>query len=65
MEIGEKVVGYEMNEVKVEEELGVKVICVVEGKEVKKLVGICVFEKEVGNRLGEDYGVEKGEGVVW
>lgn len=49
LEIPEKLVGYHINELNLEQEFGLKLISLVQGKQVKNFLGISVFEKEVAN----------------
>ena len=54
LEIPEKLVGYHINELNLEQEFGLKLIS----------LGISVFEKEVANTFPEDYALQKGDGLV-
>lgn len=64
LEIPEKLVGYHINELNLEQEFGLKLISLVQGKQVKNFLGISVFEKEVANTFPEDYALQKGDGLV-
>ena len=64
LEIPEKLVGYHINELNLEQEFGLKLISLVQGKQVKNFLGISVFEKEVANAFPEDYALQKGDGLV-
>ena len=64
LEIPEKLVGYHINELNLEQEFGLKLISLVQGKQVKNFLGISVFEKEVANTFPEDYVLQKGDGLV-
>ena len=63
LEIPEKLVGYHINELNLEQEFGLKLISLVQGKQVKNFLGISVFEKEVANAFPEDYALQKGDGT--
>lgn len=64
LEIPEKLVDYHINELNLEQEFGLKLISLVQGKQVKNFLGVSVFEKEVANTFPEDYVLQKGDGLV-
>lgn len=62
--VPKKLAGYGINELQIEKEFGLKIISLVQGKEVKNCIGISVLEQEVANEFPENYIVREEDALV-